>query len=58
MCSSDLQKKLRSSLKRAWTATHPAYKKQLQLSELIADLHGEIDSLETKLKELEAKHHE
>ncbi len=53
-----LQKKLRSSLKRAWTATHPAYKKQLQLSELIADLHGEIDSLETKLKELEAKHHE
>lgn len=47
--------RLRECVKGAWITTHPSYRKQLQLSELVAELSGEIDELEMKIKELEAK---
>lgn len=47
--------RMREYAKKAWIATHPSYRKQLQLSELVGELAGEIDELEMKIKELEAK---
>lgn len=47
--------RMREYAKKAWIATHPSYRKQLQLSELVSELTGEIDELEMKIKELEAK---
>lgn len=47
------KKKLRAGLKKFWITTHPSYKKQQQLSELITELNGEIDLLSNKLQMLE-----
>lgn len=50
--------RLRNAAKALWLKTHPVYRKQQLMSELIADLTAENDILATKLKALEDKHHE
>lgn len=50
-----IKKKIRSTARKAWIATHPSYKKQQQISELVNDLFSDIDLLELKLKTLEKK---
>lgn len=52
------KKKIHASFKKIWIYTHPSYKKQQQLSELINELNSEIDLLNTKLKILEGVAHE
>lgn len=49
--------RLRNTVKTLWLKTHPVYRKQQLMSELIADLTAENDLLATKLKTLEDKLH-
>lgn len=53
-----LKTALRATLKSLWIKTHPVYRKQQQISQLIADLTAENDLLATKLKTLQEGKHE
>ncbi len=44
---------IRGFLRFAWIKTHPVYRKQKALSELISELYAETDLLETKLNQLQ-----
>lgn len=58
--SQHFRAKLRASLKHVWLKTHPIYRKQLLISELISEIYAETDLLETKLNQLQAQetHHD
>lgn len=47
-----------SGLKKVWKLTHPSFRKQQELTELIAELQNESDMLERKLNELEEQKYE
>lgn len=44
---------LRKTAKKAWIATHPSYRKQKQINELVTELFAESELLNTKLQQLE-----
>lgn len=46
---------LRAKLKALWIKTHPIYRKQQQISELISELYAENDLIETKLHQIKEK---
>ncbi len=50
-----LRASLRETIKQVWVKTHPIYRKQRLISELISELYAETDLLETKLNQLQAQ---
>ena len=50
-----LRATLREFAKTIWIKTHPIYRKQLLISELISEIYAETDLLETKLNQLQAQ---
>ncbi len=46
---------LREFIKKIWLKTHPIYRKQRLISELISELYAETDLLETKLNQLQSQ---
>lgn len=50
-----VQARLRAILKSFWVKTHPIYRKQQQISELITEIYAETDLLEAKLNHLQEK---
>jgi len=48
-----LRASLRNTLKQIWIKTHPIYRKQKQISELINEINAEIDLTATKLDQLQ-----
>ena len=47
--------KSREVIKGIWIKTHPNYRKQRLISELISEIYAETDLIETKLNQLQAQ---
>lgn len=50
-----LRASLHNTLKQIWIKTHPIYRKQKQISELINEINAEIDLTTTKLSQLQVQ---